>query len=109
MTKPAPVLPGDHGMPRDGHGAMLWSMMGTVLLLLLFPDTVWALGELLARYGRAPFVWALFGFSVARGPRATGHGRLRRAPMLPRRAPHERGGPLPFHEPLPETDHVLLA
>lgn len=84
-------------------------MMGTVLLLLLVPIVLWGLGELLARHGRAPFVWALFGFSIGREPVPRGHGRLRRAPMLPPgRAPHERG-PVPFHEPLPENDGVLNA
>lgn len=88
---------------------ILGTMMGTVLILLLVPITLWALGELLARFGRAPFIWALFGFAVERVPRSDGHGRLRRPPMLPPgRAPHERGR-VPFHEPLPERDGALLA
>ena len=85
--------------------------MGTVFILLLFPLVLWLIGEAMARWARAPLVWALFGFELGRSRAEDGSpaGRRRRVigrqPDLPPRVSlHDRYPRRIVLEPEPDDD-----
>ncbi len=82
------------------------TMMGTILLLLLVPIALWAIGELLAHFSKSPITWELFGFSLGRPDDESKDGKLGPSPKLPDRASLHERKPLPEHRPPHSDDFV---